>query len=70
MDWGLFKTNKPVKKYLREELKYPVIYYYFAMVTNFLLRFLWILGIPVFSDPYKKQLIPFIQCIGEGYRRA
>jgi hypothetical protein len=69
-DWGLFKTKKPGRKYLREELKYPVLYYYFAMVTNFFLRFLWVLGIPSFSDPVKKQLVPFIQCIGEGYRRA
>ena len=54
MDWGLFKTKKAGRKYLREELKYPVFYYYFAMVTNLCLRFLWVLGIPVFPDPIKK----------------
>ncbi len=71
MDWGLFKTNKKGKKYLRDELKYPVHYYYFAMISNLILRFFWILGFPFFtSDPIKKHLVPLIQCLAEGYRRA
>ena len=45
MDWSLFKGTKPETKYLRDSILYPKYYYYFAMTTNFILRFAWLLTV-------------------------
>lgn len=46
MDWGLFDSKAPQEyKFLREELVYPVRYYYVVMVEDFILRFGWTLNL-------------------------
>lgn len=46
MDWGLFDSKAPAEyKFLREELVYPVKYYYVAIVEDFVLRFGWTLNL-------------------------
>ena len=51
MDWGLFRSFEKDKKYLRPKFLYPAWFYYYAMVSNFFLRFMWILGlIKVFPE--------------------
>lgn len=46
MDWGLFDQKAPPEyKFLREELVYPVKYYYVAIVEDFILRFGWTLNL-------------------------
>lgn len=46
MDWGLFDSRAPSEyKFLREELVYPVKYYYVAIVEDFILRFGWTLNL-------------------------
>lgn len=46
MDWGLFDPKAPAEyKFLREELIYPVRYYYLAIVEDFVLRFGWTLNL-------------------------
>lgn len=46
MDWGLFDSKAPSEyKFLREELVYPVKYYYIAFVEDFILRFGWTLNL-------------------------
>lgn len=46
MDWGLFDSKAPPEyKFLREELVYPVKYYYVAIVEDFILRFGWTLNL-------------------------
>lgn len=46
MDWGLFDSRAPSEyKFLREELIYPVKYYYVAIVNDFILRFGWTLNL-------------------------
>lgn len=73
MDWGLLRSSRVGKKYLRDKLLFPVWFYYYAMISNFFLRFLWVLGLlpeTVASGLNKDQLIPFIQCLFEGFRRA
>jgi len=45
MDWGLFRSFDKEKKYLRPKFLYPAWFYYYAMISNFFLRFLWILGL-------------------------
>ena len=46
MDWGLFDSRAPPEyKCLREELVYPIKYYYVAIVEDFILRFGWTLNL-------------------------
>jgi len=46
MDWGFFSKEDGGNKYLREELVYPNTWvYYWAMVQDVVLRFLWTLGL-------------------------
>jgi hypothetical protein len=51
MDWGLFRTQEPGKRFLRHKLLYPIRFYYFAAVTNTIMRFMWLLT--VFKAWYK-----------------
>ena len=44
MDWGLLRGTKPGRRLLRDRLKYPHSYYYFAIVANTLLRLTWVLA--------------------------
>lgn len=46
MDWGLFDSKAPAEyRFLREELVYPVKYYYVAIVEDLVLRFGWTLNL-------------------------
>jgi hypothetical protein len=51
MDWGFFRTQEPGKRFLRHKLLYPRNFYYFAAVTNTLMRLMWLL--PVFKAWYR-----------------
>jgi hypothetical protein len=50
MDWGLFEPNSK-RRFLRRELRYPIWFYYFAIVTNLLGRVLWIVRYTVLTRP-------------------
>lgn len=41
MDWGLFRSDQPGKRYLRPKLLFPLWFYYYAMASNFVMRFFW-----------------------------
>jgi hypothetical protein len=46
MDFGLCRYFKKDEKYLlREKLMYPVWFYWYMIVSDFILRFVWILGL-------------------------
>ena len=45
MDWGLFRSWSSGTFGLRPRIKYPQYFYYFAMFTNLLMRFYWVLAI-------------------------
>jgi hypothetical protein len=51
MDWGLFRTNEKGKKYLRSKLFYPTWFYYYAMVSNLIMRCFWIIPL-IRVDPW------------------
>ncbi|CAH2985020.1 unnamed protein product [Chilo suppressalis] len=45
MDWGLFSCGPNAEnKFLREEIVYSPGFYYFAIVEDFVLRFIWIVS--------------------------
>lgn len=73
MDWGLFRSNERGKRCLREKLLYPVWFYYFAMGSNLLMRFIWVL--PLFNEAYPQwmidsQLVVFFMSVVEGLRKT
>ena len=77
MDWGLLRSTEKGKYALREKMKYGVKFYYFAMTTNAILRFFWVVGI--FSYPFDSsvgkffkdmQMITFVSVMAEVIRRT
>jgi hypothetical protein len=44
VDFGLCRTFAPGKAFLREKIMYPKWVYYFAMVSNLLLRMTWVVA--------------------------
>ena len=73
MDWGLMRTN-PKNPFLREKIMYPRWMYYFAMITNLILRLTWTLTI---ADPpfirdylYLKHTEILLFALLELYRRS
>jgi hypothetical protein len=72
MDWGLLRSNEKGKKFLRPKFLFPKWFYYYAIITNFFLRFAWVLALIKIYPNWvnESQLIIFIMCIAEGFRRA
>ena len=66
IDWNLFRKNSK-NLFLRDKLVYPKFYYYFAIVTNFILRLTWLIALLNFN--MNKELEFFIYAILEVYRR-
>ena len=73
MDWGLLRSKKAGSYGLRVKKLLPSWFYYYAVVTNMLLRLLWILPLLSVLMPawaMKTQLLVVIICLGELFRRA
>ena len=74
MDWGLLRSKSPGKYGLRDKLNYPAEFYYFAIVTDFILRFFWIVPIFQLGKPdsvfNNYQVLTFITIMLECIRRA
>lgn len=46
MDWGFFDKNAGENRFLRETIVYSSKnYYYFAIIQDFVLRFIWVVGL-------------------------
>eukprot|EP00826_Nyctotherus_ovalis_P020850 TRINITY_DN1661_c0_g1_i4.p1 TRINITY_DN1661_c0_g1~~TRINITY_DN1661_c0_g1_i4.p1 ORF type:complete len:407 (+),score=83.12 TRINITY_DN1661_c0_g1_i4:871-2091(+) len=73
MDWGLLRSSTR-NFLLREKILYPPKYYYFAMTTNFILRFTWVLTLFTGSFLYTTQecnhLLLLFLGLAETYRRT
>ena len=73
LDWGFFDP-KAKHKYLRSELSYDNLYfYYIAIASNFVLRFSWILSLSsgiVEKSMMRKELFTFLLGFLEMIRRA
>jgi len=52
MDWGLFRNleSKSPNFLLRNKIMFPRWFYFYAIVVNFALRYLWLVQI-IFQDP-------------------
>lgn len=73
MDWGLIRSSKRGKWGLRDKIMFPSHYYYFAALTNLLLRFVWILSTGMINEQMifgDFEGIYFILSFAEAYRRA
>lgn len=69
MDWSLLRRNSK-HRFLRAEIgfKNHVWFYYFAIVSNVLLRFTWVIYLPQAPIP-SVQLRGFIVALLEVFRR-
>lgn len=77
MDWGLFRSRAKGTYGLRDQILYPAMFYYFAIVVNFILRFFWLLKIFTWSFESEKEnfferveILTFATCLGEAMRRT
>ena len=80
MDWGLFRSRSSNFYGLRESKekhKYHQYFYYFAIVSNFILRFFWITGLYTFEFNdgeedfvYKLSLWALVTLLLEAIRRT
>lgn len=72
MDWGFFDKNAGENRFLRETIVYSSKnYYYFAIVQNFLLRFIWLVGLYDFrikGETYK-DIVTTLCGLLEVFRR-
>mmetsp|Transcript_38133 Transcript_38133/g.27707 ORF Transcript_38133/g.27707 Transcript_38133/m.27707 type:complete len:114 (+) Transcript_38133:497-838(+) len=74
MDWGLFRCFKTGKMYLRPKINYEPNFYYICMFTNFVLRYIFIVGLFSIgrdgSGFVEFEVLSFILAFCEGFRRA
>ncbi|PIK45820.1 putative xenotropic and polytropic retrovirus receptor 1-like [Apostichopus japonicus] len=69
MDWGLLEGKAP-KRFLREEVIYSEIVYYFAVVEDFILRFAWTIALSFnLSGLLETDVIVTIFAVLEVFRR-
>jgi len=73
MDWGLLRSREPGKLFLRPKFLLPAWFYYYAIFTNFLLRYTWVIALfssfmPVWV--HNTQFLIAVLCLAEGFRRA
>ena len=76
MDWGLCRSNKrgDENRYLRPKINYHPCFYYWAIFSDFILRFIWILFLFRLGEKdssFNNLDIMFCLSIySEGFRRA
>ena len=53
MDWGLFRQNSKEKpnRFLRDKINYAPIFYYWAIFSAFILRYIYLLFLFSLGDP-------------------
>jgi|ERR1712096_319580 len=77
MDWGLFRSSKRETYGLRDQIKFPWYFYYFAIVLNLLLRFFWVLSIGLWAFENEPdnimnyfEILAFMSLMAEAIRRS
>jgi len=51
MDWGLLRSKEAGKYGLREKINYHPYFYYYAIVSDLILRFFWVVTIFPLGKP-------------------
>lgn len=73
MDWGLLRTTKPGRRFLRDKILYPAWIYYIAAFLDLLLRFAWVLSLLpmlIFAEFWGAYFQVFLADILEWFRRS
>ncbi len=73
MDWGLLRSYQSGKWGLRTKFLLPTWFYYYAIVSNLILRFAWIVPLFAIYMPgwiTNYQLLIVTLCLAELFRRA
>lgn len=69
MDWNVGYINAK-KFFLRDKLLYPVYFYYFAIITNFVLRLTWLINLFIITTTNGDEIKILIFSFLEVYRRT
>jgi hypothetical protein len=69
MDWGMFRTTARGKYCLRDKITFKPVFYYYAMASNILFRFVWLVAIFKFQES-QVQLLIFTLMMTEAVRRT
>ena len=53
MDWGLLRQNKPGSnnRFLREKMNFPPVFYYWAIFSDFILRYIYLVFLFNYGNP-------------------
>ena len=75
MDFGLCRYfENDEKKYLRPKIMYRPIFYWYMIVSDFILRYVWLVALFQYGDPSKPfnriNSISIIMITCECFRRA
>jgi hypothetical protein len=73
MDWGLLRSTALGTYGLRPKIIYPAKFYYFAIVTNCILRFWWVIMIfdIHLNEPENRiGMMTFFAMMAEALRRT
>lgn len=74
MDWGLLRSKEKGTYALRDKINYKPWFYYYAMVSDFILRFTWLITLVPLGDPNSPfnnfKIMSFIMIMCECFRRA
>ena len=76
MDWGLFRQNEygSPNRFLREKINYAPMFYYWAIFSDFILRYIYIVFLYNLGQPdsffNNLELMFIISVYAEGIRRA
>ncbi|KAF7990166.1 hypothetical protein HCN44_009901 [Aphidius gifuensis] len=70
MDWGLLDSNASENKFLRDEVVYSSAgFYYFAIIEDFILRFIWIISYICVENGVPQEIMTSIVALLEVFRR-
>lgn len=70
MDWGFILTNRDLKIWIRNKLYYSVLFFVFATIINFILRFSWYANrLTYFKQLHSSHLLLIVE-IAEVFRRS
>lgn len=73
MDWGLLRSKDPQSFMLRPKYLLPKWFYYYAAISNLMLRLAWLIPLLSMGLPqwvHNTQLLIGIMCLLEAFRRA
>lgn len=70
MDWGLITFTRDGKVLRRQRMYFPIVFYFLAVVINFMLRFSWTIHRLPGMNMLHSSIIVLVIELGEIIRRS